>query len=459
MILLSGDIYNSGSERYIMPINTDSSYGFRLPVPAILIFICIVLGPVRVLSQDKIYAISLVDTLASQSMSGRGYVNDGNRIASDFIAEEMQRIGLKGFPDGYFQPFTMPINTFPGSVEFAVNEINLKPGVDFIVSASSPTITGNYKIKELNPKLFTKTTKLVKLKGRDYTGVLLLIDKSLIPKENHTLVDSLVRTNFLESAGFIILSAKDRLLFSVSTGFKQKSFPVFEVLKSAIPKKPKTASVCIEAVFHPAMSVRNVVGFIPGTEFPDSFLVFSAHLDHLGMMGKKVIFPGANDNASGVAMMLDIARHFSQPENQPKFSMAFIAFSGEEAGLNGSDFYVKHPYFPLSQIFFLINLDMVGTGSEGITVVNGKTFKAQFERLVRINSENEYILTVTPRGESCNSDHCPFYKKGVPAVFIYSLGKEYKEYHNIYDRSDRVPFTEYEDIFRLLRDYVNTCRN
>jgi Zn-dependent M28 family amino/carboxypeptidase len=139
--------------------------------------------------------------------------------------------------------------------------------------------------------------------------------------------------------------------------------------------------------------------------------------------------------------------------------MAFMAFSGEEAGLIGSDFYVKHPLFPLSQIFFLINLDMVGTGSEGITVVNGKTLIHQFGRLVKINSDNEYIMKVAPRGESCNSDHCPFYKMGIPAVFIYSLGKEHKEYHNIYDSADRIPFTEYDDIFRLLRDYVNTCRN
>ena len=183
-------------------------------------------------------------------------------------------------------------------------------------------------------------------------GFLLLIDKSVIPKENHALVDSLVRTNFLESAGFIILSAKDRLLFSVSTGFKQKSFPVFEVLKSAMPEKPKTASARIEAVFQPAMSVRNVVGFIPGTEFPDSFLVFSAHFDHLGMMGKEVIFPGANDNASGVAMMLDLARYFSQPENRPEFSMAFIAFSGEEAGLIRIRLFCESPFIPTFPDFF-----------------------------------------------------------------------------------------------------------
>jgi len=112
--------------------------------------------------------------------------------------------------------------------------------------------------------------------------------------------------------------------------------------------------------------------------------------------------------------------------------------------------------FPLEQIAFLINLDMVGTGSEGISVVNGKIFTRQYEKLAKINAEKAYVATVTQGGESCNSDHCPFYKKGVPAVFIFSKGKEHREYHNIYDSRDRIPFTDYTDIFSLMRDFINS---
>ncbi len=407
-------------------------------------------------AQDKTFARRLIDTLASPAMSGRGYVNDANRIASDFIAAEMQKQGLKTFPEGYFQPFIIPINTFPGKTGLSFNGKKLKPGIDFIISSTSPSVSGEFKIRTISPKAFDNPGNLKKLMRKDFSGSLILIDKSGITKEKIRMVDSLVRTNFLKSAGFILVTDKERLLWSISQGFKQKTYPVFEVLKPAMPEKPKKASIAIEAVFAPEMQVRNVIGFITGIAVPDSFLVITAHYDHLGMMGSDAIFPGANDNASGVAMMLDMARHFSAPGNRPRYSMAFIALAAEETGLNGSEFYVEHSFFPLSQIAFLINLDMVGTGSEGITVVNGTILKKQFEQLVKINAENEYILTVKPRGESCNSDHCPFFKQGVPAVFIYSMGKEHKEYHNIYDSRDRVPLTEYEDIFRLLRDFINT---
>src|SRR5690606_25921598 len=103
-------------------------------------------------------------------------------------------------------------------------------------------------------------------------------------------------------------------------------------------------------------NARNVIGYIKGTAFPDSFIVFSAHYDHLGMMGKQALFPGANDNASGVAMMLDIMHHYKK--NPPAYSVCFMAFAGEEAGLLGSYYYTEKPLFPLGQIAMLINLDL-----------------------------------------------------------------------------------------------------
>ncbi len=90
-----------------------------------------------------------------------------------------------------------------------------------------------------------------------------------------------------------------------------------------------------------------MIATIKGTAIPDSFLVFSAHYDHLGQMGKDIYFPGANDNASGTSMLLNLAKYYSQ--NRPKYSVLFIAFGGEEAGLIGSEYYVKNPLVPLSK--------------------------------------------------------------------------------------------------------------
>jgi hypothetical protein len=98
---------------------------------------------------------------------------------------------------------------------------------------------------------------------------------------------------------------------------------------------------------------------------------------------------------------------------------------------------------------------MVGTGSDGITVVNATKFKDQYNRLLNINKEKNYLKTIAERGESCNSDHCPFYEKGVPAIFIYAMGSEFTEYHNVYDLPQKLPFTKYNEIFKLLIDYIS----
>ena len=181
---------------------------------------------------------------------------------------------------------------------------------------------------------------------------------------------------------------------------------------------------------------QNVIGYIPGKTEPDSFFVFTAHYDHLGRMGSETYFPGANDNASGTAMLLDLAKYYSKPENQPDHVHCFYGISALKRLVCWVRIFMSdNPLFPLKSIQFLVNLDMVGSGSQGIKVVNGTVFKESFEKLVKINSGNEYILKVSERGESANSDHYPFYAAGVPSFFIYTLGDECKEYHNIYDVS------------------------
>jgi len=198
---------------------------------------------------------------------------------------------------------------------------------------------------------------------------------------------------------------------------------------------------------------QNIIGFIKGKEVPDTFLVFSAHYDHLGMMGNEVYFPGANDNASGVAMLLELARYYAMPGNEPHYSIVFIAFGGEEAGLAGSKYYTQNPLFPLKRIKFLINLDLMGTGQEGMTVVNGTIFSKEFEKLRKINQQRNYLPQIKKRGEAANSDHFFFTEKGVPSFFFYTLGSP-KHYHDIYDRPETLPLSGFKGVFMLILDFV-----
>ena len=130
-----------------------------------------------------------------------------------------------------------------------------------------------------------------------------------------------------------------------------------------------------------------------------------------------------------------------------------MAFGAEEAGIIGSNYFTKHPLFPLENINFLINMDIMGTGDEGIKVVNGSVLKEEFELLQSINDQNKYIPAVKKRGAAANSDHYWFSQKGVPAFFIYTLGG-IKAYHDVHDKAETLPLTEFEDCFKLIRDFA-----
>jgi Zn-dependent M28 family amino/carboxypeptidase len=236
----------------------------------------------------------------------------------------------------------------------------------------------------------------------------------------------------------------------VSNAFRVNAYCNLIIRSDKIDEDSEHISINVSSTFIEDYSTNNVAGYVSGSLVPDSFIVFTAHYDHLGRMGKETCFYGANDNASGTVMMMDLARHFSSPGNKADYSIAFIALSGEEAGLKGSLYYADNPLFPLERIRMLINLDMVGTGSDGITIVNGKEFEKEFNLFRKINDDHRYLEEVKARGESCNSDHCPFYEKGVPSVFIYTRGDEFMEYHNVDDRPEELPLTEYEDLFKLL---------
>jgi Zn-dependent M28 family amino/carboxypeptidase len=107
----------------------------------------------------------------------------------------------------------------------------------------------------------------------------------------------------------------------------------------------------------------------------------------------------------------------------------------------------------LKEIEFLLNLDIMGSGEEGITVVNGRQLTEEFKTLTDINDKNEYLSKVKPRGETANSDHYFFYKNGVPCFFIYTMGPN-KHYHDVYDTYEELSFAAYDDIVMLLIDFV-----
>ena len=243
----------------------------------------------------------------------------------------------------------------------------------------------------------------------------------------------------------IIVNVKDKLTWSVST--EVANYTMIDVDRKAVSGKLNHIKVDIDNKFIPAFETENVAAMVQGTAVPDSFIYITAHYDHLGGMGKHTYFPGANDNASGIALMLNLARYYAL--HPPRYSMVFIAFSAEEAGLLGSKYYTENPLSPLQKIKFLINTDLAGTGSEGITVVNATEFPNQFALMNQINDKEKLLVKINARGKAANSDHYFFTEKGVPAFFFYTLGG-IKAYHDVFDKSVTLPLTSHTQLFHLL---------
>jgi len=373
--------------------------------------------------------------LCSKSFAGRGYVKNGDRKAAKYIARKFIQFGLQQINHQYFQPYSFNINSFPKKISLNINEKELIPGRDFIIKASAVAIKGQYSCKYL--PLSEEDRK------SDLSSIFLVGNSS--HKE-------FLKDNIFQAKGFIYLEEKQPI-WSVYAGRDTSSYIVIKVNKNAFNDSIHQIDINIQNQYLSPHESQNVWAQVKGTKYPDSLIIIGAHYDHLGMMGD-VIYPGANDNASGTAMLLELARYFSQKEHQADYTIIFAAFSGEEVGLLGSKYMADHFPFNLKNIKAMINLDMVATGSEGITVVNAKTVAKVFNSLVSINDEKQYLKEVKARGESCNSDHCPFYEKGVPAVFIYTRGPEATAYHIPEDHYESLPLTEFDDLFCLLRDFI-----
>ncbi len=402
-----------------------------------------------VFSQNKEKTLERIEKLASPEFYGRGYTNNGAGIAADYLAGEMKNAGLRFFGDSYFQTFKYNVNTFPGKLKVKTDRKTLIPGVDYLIGPSTPSVKAKYEIYLPDSVLLNDTVKFAnELKSCNFREKAFVIDYAQTQNiDIKKFYIKIMRQN--QWFGCIAELIPEELMWSVST--QVQTYPVVKIKRESFDKSSKTIQIDVKSEYVREFEAKNVIGYIQGEK--DECFVFTAHYDHLGQMGKKVYIPGAQDNASGTAMVMDLANYYSQ--NKPEYSIVFMLFYGEEAGLLGSLYYVLNPMFDLEKIKAVINLDMVGTGDDGITMVNGASedYKDIWRKFERLNVDNEYFTVMKARGESANSDHYPFHEMGVPAIFIYTMGgKTY--YHNLKDKPETLTFTGYNQLFELLTKFV-----
>jgi len=411
-----------------------------------IIFI-IVLLPVFLNAQDSTYARYIIDSLASPALHGRGYTFDGDQMAADFLAAELKKNRIKAFDNDYFQEFYINSNVFSTNMLVAFGRTVLIPGQDFIIKANMNSIEGNFKVFVINKESLNNKQKLIKMLDKNLTNIFVLIDTIGANGALDEYYMNLVNYNIYEAKGVITVSEKLTYVPSPVNGEIARII----IKRDALPKKTKKINVNITAEFKINYQTKNVIGYIPGQV--DSFVLITAHYDHLGTLGPNAFFPGAHDNASGCAMTMDLAKYFGNIRSIPHYNLVFIFFSGEEIGLLGSKYFVDNPLFPLEKIRFVLNLDLVGSGDDGIRIVNSTIFTDEYKLLLDINQEHQLLKQIKKRGQAQNSDHYYFYAAGVPSYFVYSLGA-YKEYHNIYDSRENVPLPVYNEMFKLFRIFI-----
>lgn len=420
---------------------------FKFSNLRISIFALLLIISTLVSAQSYKYAIYCKDTLASEYMAGRAYVDEGDKKAATFIRNELKESGVKLLGENGFQKLNFPINNIMDlKVSMRYLKKPLKLGEDYLVFGSSPS--ANMVLENVKPLIFNTKKQIEEIKPKKLQDKVLLFNTQTL-----SYVDIIVFLRGLKKENvtpkLAVIQGYDKIPYY--TGRVLMEFPILQLKGNIIDKKIKHLALEIKSEFISSYQSQNVWGIVEGTKYKDSCFVFIAHYDHLGKVGD-VHFPGANDNASGVAVLLDLAKYYAK--NPAEHSVVFIFATGEEVGLLGSKFAAENPYIDLEKVKFLFNLDMCGTGATGVAVINGLKEPEAGKLLQEINNENQWFIKVFLGEESCNSDHCHFVQKGVPAHFLFTYGCEYNEYHTIYDNGKDLPFTKHIDFCNLLKEFV-----
>ena len=410
-----------------------------------LLLLVLAVIAVQLNAQDLVHYKKMVKELSSAKYQGRGYAEDGANKAGKWIAKEFARVGAD---EVVCQPFKLDINTFPGKMEMSIDGKKMVPGVDFTLREFNPSIKGEFNLYYIDTLNYNADKIFADLATPQYEGAMVVCDFMFSYK--HMEDFKKLQSKECSNVG-LIYTWEAPLKFYKAYGETVKEKPIIWVTPD-FPQDAKTIKVNMENEFLKGYECFNVIAKVKGNRH-DSCYVFTAHYDHLGKLGKKTYYPGAHDNASGTAAIITLAAHYAQ--NTPKYDMYFIAFSGEDANLRGSEWYAQHPLVPLSQIKYLINLDMIGDNNPELYCEVSDEGMSGFALFEQINTEKRYFKALDRSELADNSDHYPFAERHVPCIFFMNEhGDAFKYYHTVHDTWKNAIVTNYEPTFKLIQEFI-----
>jgi len=416
-----------------------------------------------------------VDTLASARYAGRGYDRRGGAArAAAYLSQRFAEIGVTPFGRTYLRPYRDTTSVVDG-VALAVDGQPLRLYTDFLPLPSVPAGWGAGDLVDVGFGL--AMPGLDAYGGRDVRGRVAVVSDTL-PRlrppgtpEAPALLAAQLQTAAARGAVAVIVLA-DRLVYGAPR--LDAPVPTFVVDRASWPAAaqtdvPRRASFWVEARQRQPVAGVNVAAMVRGTTVPDSFLVVTAHYDHLGALatdaattapgdaapGRLVVFPGANDNASGTALLVALAEAVRRAPL--RYTVVFAALGGEELGLLGSTALAADAPWPLARTRFLLNVDMAGSGDGRVLVFGGQDHADALARLRRVADAlpGPPPTVLVPRETRPNSDHWPFAQRGVPAFFLLTAGGP-QPYHAPDDRAETLNWTAWEGVYRLSLGFLRT---
>ncbi|HEX6719895.1 MAG TPA: M20/M25/M40 family metallo-hydrolase [Pyrinomonadaceae bacterium] len=437
-----------------------------------------------------------ISYLASDALEGRRTGTAGANQAARYIATEFSRLGLKPGGNRYLQtfPYVSGVNLGPENIfSFSRNSLSvgsLMVGVDWLPLAFSANgkVAGGIlfagyglTVAELNYDDYAglnATGKIaIALQGTPdgdnphgqfsnlqdvrwkaiaarNAGAQALI---VVARDVSFSTDRLTNVAYDNTAGeagipVVIISRQsvDKILALSKTSISQLE-------QATAAKTPGTNRELSGEITLATNVLRNqapgynVVGVLEGSDpvLKKENIIIGAHYDHLGRGGDGSLAPhsgeihhGADDNASGTAGLLELARIFSAQRSQLKRTVIFIAFGGEEEGLLGSNYYVNHPLTPLANTVAMINMDMIGRMKDRKLVIGGVGTAKEWRNI--IGQQDSFQLTLNEDGYG-PSDHSSFYMKQIPVLFFWT--GNHNDYHKPSDTFDKI---NYDDEARIL---------
>ena len=430
-----------------------------------------------------------VSYLASDQLDGRRTGTKGANEAAKYIAKEFERLGLRPAPATDSWKINVMsaryLQTFPyiGQVDLGKNNVlsvrngetlNLRVGEDWMPLGISPN--KKLELTEVVSAGYGITAN--DLNHNDYKGTysknqVAVIQKGTPDGDNpHGKFTTAGQLRFkvaaAQSAGvgaLLIISSEDDLKTDALAKLSYDNaglagIPVAVISKQAAEKLANAKEVTLSTdVVRIDVPAHNVVGVIEGSDpvLKNESIVIGAHYDHLGRGGEGSLAPhpgeihhGADDNASGTAGVLELARFFSAQRSKLKRTLVFIAFSGEEEGLLGSNYYINHPLVPLDKTVAMINMDMIGRMKDNKLVIGGVGTAKEWRPLLTTPNDG-FELSMNDDGYG-PSDHSSFYIKQIPVLFFWT--GTHTDYHKPSDTFDKINYTDEARILKMVARIV-----